>query len=361
MSDAKPLQQWATWRETLAQPAIWRDWAARPELAETRDWCQRHMAQDVWFCGAGSSSFIGDIVVAGLEARRGPVTFRSVATTDIVARPHAYLKGRNPLLVNFGRSGNSSETIGTLDALDALIPLAPRLNMTCNPDSVLATRPSKGPQHVCLLPEKAHDSGFAMTSSFSTMLLTALAAFDPDGDPETIAHLGDCLREHMPLLQERALAMPVAGRIVFVGSGALTYAARESALKLLELTSGQVPALWESTLGFRHGPKSFIQPGTQIVVFKSSEPHAASYDDDLVAELKEQFPGENVLTIGRDADIGLPGGFGDAWAAPLFVVFAQLLGVAWSNALSLNVDDPFEGLGTLTRVVKRVKLYEVTV
>ena len=60
---------------------------------------------------------IGDILVSGLEGQGGP-RLRAVPSTDLVARPQAYLRGRRPLVVNFGRSGNSSETVGTLDALD---------------------------------------------------------------------------------------------------------------------------------------------------------------------------------------------------------------------------------------------------
>ena len=114
------------------------------------------------------------VVVAALEGGKGP-RLRAVATTDLVARPHAYLNGRRVLMVNFGRSGNSAETLGTLDLLDVLAPASPRLNITCNAGSALATRPAAD-QRVIVLPEATHDAGFAMTSSFSTMLLTALAA-----------------------------------------------------------------------------------------------------------------------------------------------------------------------------------------
>ena len=39
---------------------------------------------------------------------------------------------------------------------------------------------------------------------------------------------------------------------------------------------------------------------------------------------------------------------------------AQVTGVMWSGALGLNVDNPFVGQGTLSRVVDGVKLYPVT-
>ena len=47
-------------------------------------------------------------------------------------------------------------------------------------------------------------------------------------------------------------------RIVYLGSGALAGLARESALKVLELTAGQVVGFSDSALGFRHGPKAVL-------------------------------------------------------------------------------------------------------
>ena len=41
------------------------------------------------------------------------------------------------------------------------------------------------------------------------------------------------------------------------------------------------------------------------------------------------------------------------------VVLAQVLAVVWSDRMGLSVDDPFAGLGTLSRVVAGVKLYPV--
>ena len=129
------ISRWATWSEIHAQPQIWRDWGAAFDPAPLRDWVRDF--DEVWFCGAGTSAFIGDILVAGLEGQRSR-RYRSVPSTDLVARPNAYLTGRRPLVVSFGRSGNSSETVGTLEALAALAPDAPQLNITCNADSALA-------------------------------------------------------------------------------------------------------------------------------------------------------------------------------------------------------------------------------
>ena len=347
------LTHHATFREILSQPAIWRDWGTRLPVADLRHWIASSGPEEVWFCGAGTSAFVGDILAAALEGQPGH-RFRSVPTTDIVARPRAYLRGAPKLIVSFGRSGNSTESIGLLDALDALAPDWPRLNITCNSGSALATRPKA---KVITLPDATHDQGFAMTSSFSTMLLTAAVLFDTSlpaqETPKRLATLADTLQTLLPSFTAEARTARRPARAVFLGSGPLAFAAREAALKVMELSAGQIPALWDTSLGFRHGPKSFTTPGTDLWLFRASDPHSRAYDDDLLAELRAQFPQSRITA----ADIPQP--FGDLWSAPLYVALAQVLAVTWSAALGLNVDDPFAGQGTLTRVVSGVRLHPV--
>jgi tagatose-6-phosphate ketose/aldose isomerase len=240
--------------------------------------------------------------------------------------------------------------------LDALAPHTPRINITCNKDGALATRTSGAPTQVIVLPDATHDAGFAMTSSFSTMLLTALALFDAPCDlPSRMTTLANQLDDLLP----KFAAGPRPDRVVYVGAGPLAFAAREAALKVMELSAGQIPALWDSTLGFRHGPKAFVADKTDITVFTSPNTPTSRYDADLAAELRTQFPCASVETIGAGGDINIAMPFGAAWAAPLCVASAQVRGVVWSHNLGLNVDDPFSGQSTLSRVVSGVKLYPV--
>lgn len=349
------VEDWSTWQEIHRQPTVWSAWGDSLDVSGIRQWIDKQDFDEVWFCGAGSSSYMGDIIEAGLPYDR---RFRSIPSTDLVGAPQRYLHSVKPLVVNFGRSGNSAESIGTLDALDALAPDSPRLNITCNPASQLAARDSTGPQQVVVLPEASHDAGFAMTASFSTMLYTALALFDEPCDfKQRMNDLASQLRDLLPVLARPGEA---PDRCVYVGSGALAFTARESVLKVLELSAGGVPSLWDSTLGFRHGPKSFVTDNTAITVFLSPDAPAHDYDNDLVAELRQQFPRTRVQTIGPGGDIEIPMPYGAVWAAPVCVVAAQLAGVIWAHESGGNVDDPFAGLGTLSRVVADVKLYPVS-
>jgi tagatose-6-phosphate ketose/aldose isomerase len=147
----------------------------------------------------------------------------------------------------------------------------------------------------------------------------------------------------------------------------LTALARESALKLLELTAGRVVSYFDSPLGFRHGPKAVLHPGTLAVVFVSNDPYTRRYDEDIVAELRTALGAEHVVVLtGRpdpSEDVG-----GRRWVLPNlekeedaalalpFLVVAQLLALQMSLALGCTPDNPFP-TGDVNRVVKGVTVY----
>ena len=63
----------ATWGEIHAQPEIWRAWARRFDPAPLRDWIAGLGVDEVWFCGAGTSAYVGDILAAVPPALHGRV------------------------------------------------------------------------------------------------------------------------------------------------------------------------------------------------------------------------------------------------------------------------------------------------
>lgn len=341
--------------EINAQPAIWRDWAG-PLAAQAqviRDWIAARNPAEIWLSGAGTSAYIGEVLARELGGR-----LRPWPTTDLVAAPGLAFGSHGPILsLQFGRSGDSSESVGLMDLLDAHRPDIDRLHVTCNADSALGGRKGPGPgeTRALVLPPATHDRGFAMTSSFTTMYLSALACLDPGFDAaKLLPQLADAAEALLPGLWSADWPMPE--RAIFLGSGGLSAVARESALKVLELTAGRVITQWDSTLGFRHGPKAAVDDRTAVFVMISPDPQVARYDLDLAREIRAQFPDARVVTIGPGADIGLtPSGTpGDP---VLYVLPAQVLAHRWSEALGLPVDDPFSGRN-LTRVVSGVKLYE---
>src|SRR5256885_16901813 len=90
--------------------------------------------------------------------------------------------------------------------------------------------------HAVLLPQACNDQSFAMTSSFTGMLLAAALALRVlAADSARIAQLGtqvmtSCLPVLASLVRERF------ERVVYLGSNELKGLAREAALKMLELT-----------------------------------------------------------------------------------------------------------------------------
>jgi len=362
MSDE--ITQSATWREIMQQPAIWREWAdiLAPLAENIRHEIKQKNIREIWFCGAGTSSFIGDIASVG--ATLPDVMLRPVATTDFISCPEAYLNNRDDILVvQFGRSGDSSETIAMLDMLDVAMPKAHRLHITCNAKGVLATRqpPTGAPlsaiHHVILLPEPSCDRGFAMTSSFSTMLLTALACFLPGFDAKR--HMPE-LAQHAAKILNQVKMLPLSPppqRVIFLGSGPLKALAREAALKVLELSAGHIMTSWDCPLGFRHGPKAAIHPQTRLVFFIHPAYHTARYERDLHHELRQQFPDIDIVTLGSGADDIVIAPAPDARiSAVLYLLAAQIWSVQWSAALGLTIDNPFAN-GTLSRVIEGVRIY----
>ncbi|MDO5620755.1 MAG: SIS domain-containing protein [Paracoccus sp. (in: a-proteobacteria)] len=339
--------------EIRQQPQVWRSFAPalQARADALRDWAADH--DEIWFSGAGTSAFIGETLVAVLN-REGRARFRAVASTDLVACPQNYLRdGLRVLVVSFGRSGNSSESLGVLDLLDAHAPGYDRLHITCNAGSALATRAmpagAAGRLETLILPPETEDRGFAMTSSYTTMLLSALAVFAPPTD--CVAARLKALADQAETVIAEAFAadLPLPERAVFLGAGPLAGVARESALKVLELTAGLVPTLYDTPLGFRHGPKAVVNDGTRVYLLRSDNAYTGRYETDLLAELGRQFRADTAMSFGPH-----PGD--DGWNTVLHVIPAQIMALRWSVALGLNADDPFAGRN-LTRVVAGVTLY----
>ena len=60
-------------------------------------------------------------------------------------------------------------------------------------------------------------------------------------------------------------------RVTYLGSGSFGGLAQESQLKILELAHGLVATSYDTSMGYRHGPKSFVDDKTGAVtrVWKS--------------------------------------------------------------------------------------------
>jgi tagatose-6-phosphate ketose/aldose isomerase len=223
---------------------------------------------------------------------------------------------------------------------------------------------------VLLLPEKSDDRGFAMTSSFSGMLLAAARFFKlplagagaavPAGGAPTLGLLESWLPRLQGLVAERF------ERIVYLGANELKGLAREAALKTLELSDGRVVSIADTPLGFRHGPKTILNGRSLVVVLLSNDSHIRRYDLDLLAELRSDGIAGRVLalvarqggTTGHPDDVLVPGlaNASDLGLCLPFAVFAQSLAFMQSLSLGIRPDTP-NAAGAVSRVVKGVSIY----
>jgi tagatose-6-phosphate ketose/aldose isomerase len=221
---------------------------------------------------------------------------------------------------------------------------------------------------VLLMPPTANDRGFAMTSSFTSMLLAAWLVLSPAVDRTDLAERLAAAAEQV--LAEADLLADLAARgydrVVYLGSGPLGGLARESALKLLELTAGEVVSYYDTALGFRHGPKAVLRERTLVVVYLSNDVYTRRYDEDIAEELRAAIGSENVLVVAAedgdsaaDAEVwrirGL-GGVSDAALAMPLAIIAQLLALQFSLERGRTPDNPFPD-GEVNRVVQGVTIY----
>ena len=317
--------------------------------------------------GAGTSAYIGGCLAGLLDAQLA-ARVDAVPTTDIVSSPHLYLHADQPLLmISFGRSGNSPESLQAVMLAEALVKDARHLFVTCNAEGAL-NRTQARQAMTLLLPEETHDVSFAMTSSFSCMMYATLVALSAQG---AFDHRSGAIAQSMRrVIQEsqgalRELAAARHQRVVYLGSGPFQSLAREATLKLGELTNGAVVTCFDSPLGFRHGPKTFVNENTLVLVFVSNDPMTRKYDHDLLDELRRDGRAARVIEItarpraDTAQDTLHVHGMTDASDVELlwpYVAIAQLYAFHQSRTLGLSPDNPNKE-GTVNRVVQGVRLY----
>jgi len=361
-----------TGTEILGQPGLWVETVRtvadrRPALDALTQWWTGASEARVILTGAGSSAFVGR-VAAPLLARITGRRFDAVPTTDLVAQPSAVLAEDVPtLVVSFARSGNSPESVAATDVADRLLTHVRHLVVTCDAGGALADHHAGRAGSVVLtLPAGCNDKGFAMTASYTSMLLAGLQAFLGDeGLPtEALQRAAEVVLADADGVLTRCAATAY-DRVVYLGSGSLAGAAQESALKLLELTAGRVNTYHDSPLGFRHGPKSVVDAATLVVVLLSEEDYTRQYDLDLLAELATDGVGDLVALSARPLPTGLEvptvvlpslAGLDGGFLAVPYVVFAQALAVATSLRLGITPDNPSPS-GMVNRVVQGVTIH----
>jgi len=369
-----------TAKEIASQPRLWKETYQsivnkKASLTSFLNDVYKIPNLQIILTGAGTSAFIGEILQQSFSRNTG-VPAKAISTTDIVTHPRDFFQQAVPtLLVSFARSGDSPESLATFDLAEKLHDVIFHLIITCSPEGKLTKAAiNKKNCFVFLLPEGTNDQALAMTSSFTSMTLAGLLISDikniaqHEENVNKLAEFGKTIldRYATELIEVTELDFK---RIVFLGSGPLKGTAKESHLKVIELTDGKIICQYDSFLGFRHGPKAGIDESTLLIYLFSNDPYVYNYEVDLVKSINniENFmysigigqcltkPAELNLNLTIDLCSG-SNKVSDDFFAICSILPAQLIGLHKSLSLGLVPDSPSKN-GGIHRIVQGVTIY----
>lgn len=368
-----------TTREIYQQPQVWQtafeNYKAQSDkiVAFLNGIGEKHDYIKVILTGAGTSAYVGDTLLPYFrkiyDERKW--NFNAIATTDIVANPLVYLhKEVTTILVSFARSGNSPESVAAVDLAKDIVEELYQITITCAEEGKLAQQAHGDERNLLLLqPAPSNDAGFAMTSSFTSMMLTALLVFDK----ADLAAKAEKVFALMTLSQEvldsaEAIQKMVSldyNRVIYLGAGPFFGLAHEAQLKILELTAGQVATMYESPVGFRHGPKSLVNEKTVVVVFGSTDSYTKLYDFDLVREVAgDEIARKVILLTDQKEDLenveqvifSSQQLADDVYRVFPYIVYGQLFALLTALKVNNRPDTP-SPTGTVNRVVQGVIIH----
>lgn len=292
--------------------------------------------------------------------------------------PEQYLDAdADIILVSCARSGNSPESVAAVELADKLVKNIHHIFITCNKDGKLAKISETGEnKYLLLMPERTNDKGFAMTGSFSSMVVAGVLVLlrkDLDVLGEKVEYVASLVERNLDKIVANAeiVADLDIERIVYLGDGTSKGLAEEIALKVLELTGGKLASFFNTFLGFRHGPKSIVNDKTAIVCLMSNNPYTRIYELDLLKEFKNEGGKKQIIVLDtvydeevkansnyyfsyEDAKLGE---MEDIFASLSYLVYGQLISLIKSAKLGINPDNPCP-TGEVNRVVKGVIIHE---
>lgn len=372
-----------TAKEIIQQPDTWRESVKNliKNKIEIKSFIDSFLSKKefrIILTGAGTSAFAGEVCEPYLTSLLNK-RVEAIATTDLVASPKSYfIKDIPTLLVSFARSGNSPESVHAVNLASQLVDDLYQVVITCNENGKLAKNTVNDEKSLLLLmPPQTNDLGFAMTSSFTTMVLNAMAVFNIDNienfssDVDKLSNsVNDFIENNIEKVT--SLANEDFERIVYLGSSTSKGIARESALKVLELTAGKVNASYDTPLGFRHGPKSVVDDETVSVIYISNDEYTRKYDLDLAKEMLAHKKNDKVVIVGDNIEEDILNKADYVFNVeninytvenevllPLQqIIFGQMLSFLKSVNLGITPDNPCP-TGEVNRVVQGVILHEL--
>ncbi|WP_330942604.1 SIS domain-containing protein [Streptococcus anginosus] len=368
-----------TTREIYQQPQVWQtafeNYKAQADeiAAFLNNIDEKYDYIKVILTGAGTSAYVGDTLLSYFrkiyDERKW--NFNAIATTDIVANPLAYLHKEVPtILISFARSGNSPESVAAVDLAKDIVEELYQITITCAAEGKLAQQAHGDERNLLLLqPTPSNDAGFAMTSSFTSMMLTALLVFDKADLVAKAEKVSALMTLSQEVLDSAEAIQEIVSldynRVIYLGAGPFFGLAHEAQLKILELTAGQVATMYESPVGFRHGPKSLVNEKTVVVVFGSTDSYTKLYDLDLVREVAGDESARKVILLTEQKEdlenveqviLSSQQLADDVYRVFPYIVYGQLFALLTALKVKNRPDTP-SPTGTVNRVVQGVIIH----
>jgi tagatose-6-phosphate ketose/aldose isomerase len=368
-----------TAREVAQQPETWLETArtavgARPELRAVL------RAADIRpggaglliLTGSGSSLYVAECAAMPLQ-RALQATVRAVPSAQMLTHLDGCVPPDRPgLCLSLARSGDSPESTAVIDQMLSSRPAWQHLIVTCNGIGRLATRyAGRAGALRLILADRTCDRSLVMTSSFTNLLVATHVLASLDHPRSYLAHVEQIAAAARQLLDQSAVLATAARlpfrSVIFLGSGSRLGAAREAALKMVEMTAGGVAATADTFLGLRHGPMSGVHADTLVVCFLACDSITRAYELDLIRELNRKQLGARLIVgdavpadvvRGQDQvlDCGGLSRAGDELATVTDVMAGQLLALFRCLSAGLRPDAPSTG-NVINRVVEDFALY----
>ena len=123
--------------------------------------------------------------------------------------------------------------------------------------------------------------------------------------------------------------------------------------------------MYDTPLGFRHGPKSIVDDDTLTVIYISDNSYSRQYEVDLIKEMSGQRKGNKIVAVmnGKCDEIkelvdyvvefDIDGKFDNILLGFDYIILAQTVAVLKSLAMGKTPDNPCP-TGEVNRVVKDV-------
>lgn len=286
----------------------------------------------VYFIGCGSSFYLGISAARYFTLKTGIET-KAIPGGEVVFALRENIPERlRKAAVLISRSGESTEVVIATKRLKEIG--IPTIGITLEDNSSLV----KETDQSIVIP--LHEESIVMTKAFTSMLLSMQLLTDRLAGNHNFSLYEELLSKvseqidaaYEEIIRERLFE---GKHYVFLGTGVYEGLARESALKLEEMSLAKTESY--STFEYRHGPKALVEEGFVITIFRGGEKEERKEEEKLKKEL-ESYGGKVIF---REK---LTDGPEDAF---LRIVFSQILALKIAEKKGVDVERP----RNLTKVV----------